>query len=57
MKSNQKDRSSMQDESCRCHINPPCSKCTDTFECEKCGDIVDAEEWCEGMCNDCFDAL
>lgn len=50
------DRSSLNEESCRCHINPPCTKCTDTFECEKCGDRVDVEEWNpqqEGICEDC----
>lgn len=28
------------DESCACHINPPCSFCTSHIECDICGQMV-----------------
>lgn len=31
-------------EGCACHINPPCSYCTNTFECDNCGDVYDTED-------------
>lgn len=33
------------DQSCSCHINPPCSKCCNThIECDTCGFIFDTEK-------------
>lgn len=43
---------------CSCHINPPCSYCTDRCECAKCGELnitddmvyLNGEFYCE-ECN------
>ena len=51
---------SILDRCCSCFLgNPPCSFCTDTYECEKCEtrvEVADEEEnaVAECLCTECY---
>lgn len=41
------------EESCSCHINPPCSVCVDEeWMCGKCGEVYEGEEEAESCCKE-----
>jgi hypothetical protein len=54
-------------EGCTCHVEPPCAKCIESYECFGCGQICHADD--DGMnendgyldgdlyCDKCFEKL